>query len=174
MADSSILKDGKPFFIPDFAKDFRFNTSIVVRISRLGKNISAKFAPRYYDAITVGLLVKAVDIEAKYNEVEQNCAIAQAFDGAAILGRLIPIEEIGDINNISYSAHINNEKVHSENTKNMCLNIDRLIEYLSHYFTMKIGDYIFTGYSADAIKLENCNIISAKINGYEVMNFRIK
>ncbi|MEF9923357.1 MAG: fumarylacetoacetate hydrolase family protein [Muribaculaceae bacterium] len=174
MTDSAILKDGKPFFIPNFANDFRFNTSVVVRINRLGKNIAKKFAPRYYDAITVGLSVKACDLEAQFKDFGTTCATAQAFDSAAIIGNFIPVENFYDVNDLPFSSSINNKEVFIGTTKDMCMKIDSQIEYLSQFFTMKIGDIIFTGCPDVAIKMEIDDVITAKINNSEVLNFRVK
>jgi hypothetical protein len=173
--DSGILKDGKPFFIPGFAETFTFYPSLIVRINRLGKNISAKFAHRYYDAVTLGLTVHAEDIGRHFSDAGLPGAIANAFDGAAILGEFNGIEKFSDINDLKLITSINGKTVSEFNTGQMVHNIDFLIEYLSKYFTLKIGDLIYTGSPHESKQTLSLNqLITASINDTEVLNFKTK
>lgn len=173
--DSAILKDGKPFFIPDFSEAFTFCPSLIVRINRLGKNISCKFAHRYYDAVTLGLTVHAENIDNHSQTEGIENSIANTFDGSAILGEFNDIEKFGDINNLKLTTNINGETVSEFNTGKMIHNIDFLIEYLSKYFTLKIGDLIYTGSPVESKQTISFNqIITASINDTEVLNFKTK
>lgn len=174
MADSTLLKDGKPFFIPDFSQDIRFHTSIVVKINRLGKNISSRFAHRYYDEITIGLTLKAEDIAKKYSELGLPSDIATSFDGAAILGEFINKDEIENLDNISYSLSINEDERLMGRSNDLILKIDELIEYISKYFTLKIGDILYTGYNSISLPIEMNQKISATLNGKVVLDFKTK
>ena len=174
MADSTLLKDGKPFFIPDFSQDIRFHTSIVVKINRLGKNISSRFAHRYYDEITIGLTLKAEDIAKKYSELGLPSDIATSFDGAAILGEFINKDEIENLDNIYYSLSINEDERLMGRINDLILKIDELIEYISKYFTLKIGDILYTGYNSISLPIEMNQKISATLNGKVVLDFKTK
>ena len=129
-SDSSLLKDGKPFFIPDFSSEVHYETEIVVRIDRLGKNIAERFAHRYYNEVTVGI---------------DFTAISKAFDNSAVIGTFIPLEQAGDVNRLPFHLDINGSKVQEGNTSNMLFSVDKIIAYVSRFFTLKIGDLIYTG-----------------------------
>ncbi len=174
MADSSLLKDGKPLFLPDFAKEFIAYPALVVKINRLGKNIAKRFASRYYDAVTVGLCVEAHDF-SNNAKIAGTASIVNAFDGAAILGDFIPIENYdltsNHIINISSTSGDNIEL----NTADMILDIDSLVEELSKYYTFKIGDILFTGYKPElGIKLSINDNIIGKLDNNELLHFKIK
>ena len=132
-SDSSLLKDGKPFFIPDFSSEVHYETEIVVRIDRLGKNIAERFAHRYYNEVTVGIDFTARDLQNK------------AFDNSAVIGTFIPLEQAGDVNRLPFHLDINGSKVQEGNTSNMLFSVDKIIAYVSRFFTLKIGDLIYTG-----------------------------
>lgn len=174
MADSSLLKDGKPLFLPDFAEKFIAYPSLVVRINRLGKNIAKRFASRYYDAVTVGLCVEAHNFRAS-NGIADCDSVINAFDGAAILGDFIPVEDINDLNNCPFSVNYGNGETITLNSANLTMSIDSLIEELSKYFTFKIGDILFTGYNTDnSFTLSINDIVSGTINENEALHFKVK
>ena len=173
--DSAILKDSKPFFIPDFSERFIFYPSLVVRINRLGKNISRNFAHRYYDAVTLGITIHAEDINESFLSSGLPNSIANAFDGSAVLGEFHEIDKLGKINDLKLITRINGDKVSEFNTERLILNTDTLIEYLSKYFTLKIGDLIYTGYPQESKQAITFNQhITASINDMEVLNFKTK
>lgn len=171
MSDSSLLKDGKPFFVPDFANEFVGSPSIVIRICRLGKNIAAKFANRYYDALTVGLALTAKGMSGSI--AGDGGALTNAFDGAAILGDFVPKENVAQPFELSVSV---DEKEKAKHTYDEEINrIDKLIEYISRYFTLKIGDIIYADIdeqSAFPMKIDTH--VSARLNGSEVLHFKVK
>lgn len=174
MADSSLLKDGKPLFLPDFAEEFIAHPALVVRINRLGKNIAKRFAPRYYDAVTVGLCVEARGFR-DMQKLSGSQSVVNAFDGAAILGDFIEMEHIDDINNLSFSVSQNDSEVAVINSQELLNDVDSLIEELSKYFTFKIGDILFTGYREDiSIKLNINDLISGRIADSTPLNFKVK
>lgn len=173
--DSAILKDGKPFFIPDFSETFTFYPSLVIRINRLGKNISRNFAYRYYSDVTFGITVIADDISKHFLSAGLPNSIANAFDGSAILGEFKEIERFGNINNLRLTAKINNKTVYEFNTNQMILDTDSIIEYLSKYFTLKIGDLVYTGSPLKSKQTLYFNQhITALINDIEVLSFKTK
>lgn len=171
MSDSSLLKDGKPFFLPDFADSFVCSPSIVFRVNRLGKNIAKKFSPRYYDAVTIGVAVKAYGIKGEFACGDAG-SLADAFDGAAILGDFIPINEVDKPFDFDFLA--DGESVMKGDSSKLSADIDSLIEYLSRYFTLKIGDIIFACNPQPCHTLKIDSVLSATLNGNEVLHFKVK
>lgn len=144
-ADSSLLKDGKPFFVPDHLGRIDYETEVVVRICRLGKSISEQFAHRYYDAVTVGIDFTARDLQKKLREEGQPWEIAKGFDGAAVIGDWVEKEKFLDIQGIHFSLNVNGERKQEGCTSDMLCTVDRLIAYISQFFTLKTGDILYTG-----------------------------
>jgi len=143
--DSAVLPKKNPFFIPAFSNAIHHEIEVVLRIHRLGKSIQAKFAHKYYNQISVGIDFTARDIQARCKEKGHPWEIAKAFDGSAVLGEFLPKEEVGDLNDLNFHLTVNGETRQQGNTRDMLFHFDRLIEYVSQFMTLKIGDLIFTG-----------------------------
>jgi 2-keto-4-pentenoate hydratase/2-oxohepta-3-ene-1,7-dioic acid hydratase in catechol pathway len=144
-ADSALLKDHKPFFIPDWSRRVDYETELVVRICRLGKSIPERFAYRYYDAVTVGIDFTARDIQQEARQKGLPWEICKGFDGSAAIGEWVPVEELGDIQSLRFHLDINGKKVQEGTTADMLFRIDELIAYISQFFTLKTGDMLYTG-----------------------------
>ena len=144
-ADSALLKDHKPFFIPDWSEQVDYETELVVRICRLGKGISQRFAHRYYDAVTVGIDFTARDLQRKLCEVGQPWELCKGFDGAAAIGEWVPVEKFRDIQAIHFHLDINGKTVQEGCSSDMLYKVDELISYISRWFTLKTGDILYTG-----------------------------
>lgn len=144
-SDSSLLKDGKPFFIPDFSSEIHYETELVVKIDRLGKNIAERFAHRYYSEVTVGIDFTARDLQRRLREQGLPWEICKAFDNSAVIGTFIPQEEAGNVNQLSFHLDMNGKTVQQGNTADMLFSVDQIIAYVSRFFTLKIGDLIYTG-----------------------------
>ena len=143
-SDSSLLKDGKPFFIPDFSSEIHYETELVVKIDRLGKNIAERFAHRYYSEVTVGIDFTARDLQRRLREQGLPWEISKAFDNSAVIGTFIPLEEAGNVNQLSFHLDMNGKTVQQGNTADMLFSVDQIIAYVSRFFTLKIGDLIYT------------------------------
>ncbi len=143
--DSSILKNNKPFFLPGFSSSIHYEVEVVIRISKLGKGISEKFAPRYYDSLTLGLDLTARDIQSRNAAAGLPWELSKGFDGAAPLGRFIPVSSLHDINNLDFRLEINGKTVQQGNTSDMIFSINKIVAFVSKFFTLKTGDLIFTG-----------------------------
>lgn len=143
--DSAILKDGKPFFIPDFSQEIHYETELVVRINRLGKNIASRFASRYYDAVTVGIDFTARDLQRKFREAGQPWELCKGFDNSAALGTFVPVQQFNDIQKLNFHLTIDDKEVQRGCTADMLFRIDDIIAYVSRFVTLKIGDLLFTG-----------------------------
>lgn len=133
------------FFIPDFSSQIEYETELVVRINRLGKNIAPRFAHRYYDAITVGIDFTARDIQNSLRAQGKPWELSKGFDNSAVIGEFISVEEFKDIQNIDFHLDINGMELQRGNSRDMIFSIDEIIAYISKFYTLKIGDIIYTG-----------------------------
>lgn len=143
--DSALLKDSKPFFIPDDLGCIEYETEIVVRICRLGKTIPQRFAHRYYDAVTVGIDFTARELQQKLSDAGHPWDLCKGFDGAAVLGQWVDVDKFRDIQALRFHLDINGRTVQEGFTGDMLYKIDELIAYISRYFTLKTGDVLYTG-----------------------------
>lgn len=171
--DSSILPKKMPFFIPPFSNDVHYEVEVLVKINKVGKHISQKFAYKYYDTIGLGIDFTARDVQAKCKEKGLPWEKAKAFDGSAIIGEFYPKEDF-DLENLSFQLHKNDEVVQDGNTSGMLWKIDELISYVSQYFTLKKGDVIFTGTPAGVGKVEENDVLTGVIEGRQSFQIKVK
>ena len=171
--DSAILQRNKPFFIPYFSDNVQYEAEVVIRINRLGKAIQAKFAHKYYDELTLGIDFTARDLQNKLKEKSLPWERSKGFDGSAALGKWIKKDGL-NLKKLSFSLDINGKTVQNGNTSDMMWSIDQLIEETSKFFTLKIGDIIYTGTPAGIGKVNINDDLIGYIEGNEVMHFRIK
>ncbi len=143
--DTAILLKRHPFVIPEFSADVHYEVELLVRINKIGKYIDSKFAHKYYDEIGLGIDFTARDLQARLKERGLPWEKAKSFDGAAVIGNFIDKQEFENLEDIQFRLERNGEVVQHGNSKQMIWNIDALIAYISQYFTLKIGDVIFTG-----------------------------
>lgn len=172
--DTALLKDGKPFLLPDFSDEMHYETEIVVKVNRLGKTIAERFAHRYYDEITVGIDFTARDLQRKQKELGLPWEIAKSFDNSAAIGEFISNSEFEDIQNINFHLDINESTVQQGNTKDMIYSVDRIISYISRFFTLKIGDLIFTGTPAGLGAVNINDHLQGYIEDRKLLDFRVK
>lgn len=144
-ADSALLKDRKPFFVPDFMGRIDYEAELVVRICRLGKTIPQRFAHRYYDAVTLGIDFTARDMQRRFREKGMPWDLCKGFDGSAAIGEWVDINKFRYIQAINFRLNINGSTVQEACTSDMLYGVDELIAYISRYFTLKTGDLIYTG-----------------------------
>ena len=172
--ESAQLKDSKPFFIPDFSNEIHYETEVVVKINRLGKHIDEKFAHRYYEELTVGIDFTARDLQRKLKENGLPWEIAKGFDGSAAIGNFISKKEIQDIQNINFHLDINSKTVQHGNTKDMIFSVDKIIAYVSQFFTLKIGDLIYTGTPAGVGPVKIDDHLEGYLENNKLLDFSIK
>ncbi len=172
--DSALLKKNKPFFLPDFSSDIHYEAEIVVKISKLGKSISSRFAPRYYDELTLGIDMTARDLQGRFSKAGYPWELSKGFDGAAPVGDFVPVSTIGNISNVSFRLEINDRIVQQSNTSDMIFGVNEIIEYVSEYFTLKTGDLIFTGTPAGVGPLRRNDHLVAYLEERPLLDFRIK
>jgi|TARA_B110000967_G_scaffold44538_1_gene44712 2-keto-4-pentenoate hydratase/2-oxohepta-3-ene-1,7-dioic acid hydratase in catechol pathway len=172
--DTAILLKKQPFFIPEFSNEVHHEVEILVKINRIGKHIDRKFAHKYYDEIGLGIDFTARDLQSKLKEKGLPWEKAKAFDGAAVVGSFLSKSDFKDINDINFRLEKNDEVQQRGNTSSMLWKIDTLIEYISKYFTLKIGDIIFTGTPSGVAKVDSNDILKGFIEEKEVFSIKIK
>ncbi|MBG26996.1 MULTISPECIES: fumarylacetoacetate hydrolase family protein [Croceibacter] len=173
--DTAILLKKQPFFIPDFSSDVHYEVEVLVKINRIGKHIEKEFAHKYYDEIGLGIDFTARDLQKKLKEKGLPWEKAKSFDGAAVIGDTwINKSEIEDINNLNFTLERNAQVVQKGNTSFMLWKIDELIEYVSKYFTLKIGDVIFTGTPSGVGKVNPEDKLKGFIEDKQIFNIKIK
>ncbi|WP_299675492.1 fumarylacetoacetate hydrolase family protein [uncultured Tenacibaculum sp.] len=171
--DSAILPKNIPFFIPPFSNEIHYEVEVLVKINKVGKHISSKFAHKYYDTVGLGIDFTARDVQAVCKEKGLPWEKAKAFDGSAIVGQFFPKEDF-DLENLSFQLQKNEEVVQDGNTSSMLWKIDELIAYVSQYFTLKKGDLIFTGTPAGVGKVEENDILTGIIDGKQSFQIKVK
>lgn len=172
--DSALLKDGKPFFIPDFSNQMEYETELVVRINRLGKNISERFAHRYYDAVTVGVDFTARDLQKKFREGGMPWELCKGFDNSAAIGDWIPVSRFEDVQKLNFRLDIDGNPVQQGNTADMLFGVDRIIAYVSQFCTLKIGDLLFTGTPVGVGPVKIDNHLEGYLENEKVLDFYIR
>ena len=172
--DSALLKDGKPFFIPDFCERVDYETELVVRICRLGKNISERFAHRYYDAVTVGIDFTARDLQQRFRASGRPWELCKGFDNAAVIGDWVPVERMKAIQDIRFHLDIDGKTVQQGWTGDMLFSVDRIIAYVSRFCTLKIGDLLYTGTPAGIGPVAIDNHLEGYLEQEKVLDFYIR
>lgn len=172
--DTAILVKKQPFFIPDFSNDIHYEVEVLVKINKVGKYIDRKFAHKYYNEIGLGIDFTARDLQASLKEKGLPWEKAKAFDGSAVIGDWIPVDQIKDVNAIEFSLKKNENIVQIGNTSLMLWKIDELIEFISKYFTLKIGDVIFTGTPAGVGKVEPNDRLAGYIEDKQMFSITVK
>ncbi len=170
--DSAILSKKMPFVIPSFSKNVHYEVEVIVKICKLGKHIQPKFAANYYNEIGLGIDFTARDIQAESKKKGLPWEKAKAFDGSALVGKFYNKEIFEDLNKLPFQLYKNNQLVQDGNTSAMLWKIDELISYVSQFFTLKIGDIIFTGTPAGVGKVERGDILKGTLNNVD--NFIVK
>lgn len=173
-ADSALLKNHKPFFIPDHLGPIEYETELVVRICRLGKSIPERFARRYYDAITVGIDFTARELQQKLRRKGYPWELCKGFDGAASVGEWVPVEKFHDIQALRFHLDINGHTVQEGYTGDMLFKVDELIAYISRYFTLKTGDMLYTGTSAGVGPVNIDDHLEGYLEDRRVLEFNCK
>lgn len=172
--ETALLKDGKPLFLPPYSNRIEHEAEVVVRISRVGKNVAPRFAHRYYDALTLGVDFTARDLQQELRKNGAPWELSKGFDGAAAIGSWIPKEELPLENGINFSLQVNGNTVQEGNTLDMIHSIDNIIAYVSKFFTLKMGDILYTGTPAGVGPVAINDHITGYIDNRKVLEFNIK
>ena len=172
--DSSIILNKKPFFIPDFSQNIHYELELIIKISRLGKHIQEKFSHKYYDFIGLGIDFTARDLQSDLKSKGLPWEKSKAFDGSCFISKWINKSEFNDVNNLNFNLNKNGKTVQKTNSKLMLWKIDELISYISTFFTLKIGDVIFTGTPAGVGKVSIGDNLEGFIEDNKIFNLNIK
>ncbi|GAB6395617.1 MAG: fumarylacetoacetate hydrolase family protein [Bacteroidales bacterium] len=172
-AESSLLKNGKPFFIPDFSAEIHYETEIVIKINRLGKNIAERFARRYYNEATVGIDFTARDMQRRLREKGLPWELSKAFDNSAVVGTFVPLEE-GEVRQLPFRLEINGKVAQMGNTADMICPVDRIVAYVSRFFTLKTGDLIYTGTPEGTGKVKAGDRLEGYIGDRKLLAFNVR
>ena len=160
--DSALLRENRPFFIPRFSNQIEHEVELVVRINRLGRNIAPRFANRYYSEVALGVDFTARDLQNQCKQLGAPWEISKAFDNSAVVSDFISLDELSDIQDIHFSLQKNGQIQQQGHTKDMLFSVNELIAYISQFFTLKIGDLIFTGTPAGVSPVA----INDRLTGY--------
>lgn len=173
--DSALLRDGKPFFLPDFSDDVQYETEVVVRICRLGKHIAPRFASRYYDAVTVGIDFTARDLQNRFRAGGLPWELSKGFDNSAAIGRFIPLEQLGgNVQQLDFRLDIDGREVQRGCTADMLFRVDDILSYVSRFMTLKMGDLLFTGTPAGVGPAAVGQHLQGYLGEEEVLDFYIR
>ena len=173
--DTSILLKKQPFFIPDFSDDIHYEVEVLVKIKKIGKHIQEKFAHKYYDEIGLGIDFTARDLQQKLKEKGLPWEKAKAFDGAAVIGnKWLNKKDLSNVDELNFSLQKNGEVVQQASTSHMLWKIDELIAYISTYFTLKIGDIIFTGTPSGVGKVSPDDRLEGFLEDQKMFSIKVK
>jgi 2-keto-4-pentenoate hydratase/2-oxohepta-3-ene-1,7-dioic acid hydratase in catechol pathway len=173
-AKNALLQPGRPFYYPDFSKDIHYEAELVIKLCKNGKHIAEKFARKYYNQVTVGLDFTARDLQQKQKEKGLPWEIAKAFDDSAVVGTFQAIPEDRNVQDYRFELRKNNETVQQGWAGDMLNSIDRVIAYASTFFSLNIGDLIFTGTPAGVGPIEVHDRLEAFLEGERVLALDIK
>lgn len=174
MPETALIQKNQPFFYPDFSNDIHYEVELVLKINKLGKNIEEKFAHRYYDEIGIGIDFTARDLQQQLKSKGLPWEKSKCFDGAAPLGKFVSKDQLPPVDNISFTLEKNGEQVQQGNSGMMINSFDVIIAHVSKYFTLKIGDLIFTGTPAGVGPVKIGDNLVAKIEGKELLKVPVR
>ncbi|MEJ5962718.1 fumarylacetoacetate hydrolase family protein [Pedobacter immunditicola] len=172
--DTALLKDNKPFYIPDFSNDIHYELEVVLKICKEGKHIQEKFAANYYEEIGLGIDFTARDIQSRHKEKGLPWELAKSFDNSAAVSNFIPKTQVENIYDFDFKLDINQENRQLGNTKNLLFSFEKIIAFVSQYITLKKGDLIFTGTPEGVGQVLAGDHLEAWLNGEKLLNFNIK
>ena len=172
--DSAVLLKKNPFYIPDFTDNVHHEVEIVVKIKKIGKHIDRKFAHKYYDEIGLGIDFTARDLQSELKAKGLPWEKAKAFDGSAVVGNFLQKSTLDSVDGIDFRLEKNGEIVQKASTALMLWKIDELIEYISTYFTLKIGDLIFTGTPSGVARVQKNDQLTGYIQDQEMFSIKVK
>jgi 2-keto-4-pentenoate hydratase/2-oxohepta-3-ene-1,7-dioic acid hydratase in catechol pathway len=171
--DSALLRNNNPFFIPDFSKEIHHELELVVKIKKIGKSIPLQFSRDYYDEIGLGIDFTARDVQSELKAKGLPWEKAKGFDHSAVISNFMSIEGL-DLSNLNFSLQKNGIVVQQGNTQQMIHNIDTIISYVSQFFTLKIGDYIYTGTPAGVGAVAPNDLLEGFIESNSMFRFYVK
>lgn len=172
--DTAVLKDNSPFFLPDFSSNIHYETELVVRIGKMGKCVSRKFARRYIDGVGLGVDFTARDLQNQFKEKGNPWELCKAFDNSAPISNFLPIEKFPDLSDVHFHLMLNGEKVQDGHTAEMFFPVEEIVEYVSKFITLKTGDLIFTGTPKGVGPVKEGDRLVGYLEGEKMFDFEVK
>lgn len=172
--DTALLRDDMPFYVPDWAKRFDYEAELVFRISRLGRHIEERFASRYYDSVGLGIDFTARDLQSELTAKGRPWEICKAFDYSAAISKFIPLSELPPAGELSFSLKVNGEERQKATAAEMIHSVDKIIAYVSRFFSLRIGDLIFTGTPTGVGPVKEGDRLEGEICGRKMLDFKIR
>jgi acylpyruvate hydrolase len=172
--DTAVLKDNKPFYIPEFSSDIHYELEIVLKICKEGKHVAEKFASNYYDEIGLGIDFTARDIQTQHKEKGLPWELAKAFDNSAAISSFLPKSEFGDLYDLKFELQINKETRQLGHTANLLFSFEKIIAFVSQYITLKKGDLIFTGTPEGVGQVKMGDQLEGWLEGKQLLDFNVK
>lgn len=172
--DTALLKDNKPFYIPDFSSDIHYELEVVLKICKEGKHIAEKFATNYYDEIGLGIDFTARDIQTEHKEKGLPWELAKAFDHSAVVSSFSPKTDFSNLYDLNFELQVNKELRQKGHTANLLFSFESIISFVSQYITLKKGDLIFTGTPEGVGQIKQGDQLEAWLEGKQLINFGVK
>ena len=172
--DTAVLKDNKPFYLPDFSSDIHYELEVVLKICKVGKHIAEKFAANYYDEIGLGIDFTARDLQAELKSKGLPWELAKAFDHSAVVSDFLPKSDFANMNDLRFELQLNKETRQKGHTANLLFSFDSIIAFVSQYITLKKGDLIFTGTPEGVGQVKQGDQLEAWLEGKQLINFGVK
>jgi 2-keto-4-pentenoate hydratase/2-oxohepta-3-ene-1,7-dioic acid hydratase in catechol pathway len=172
--DTALLKNGEPFYLPDFSNDVHHEVELVIKISKVGKNIQEQFARNYFTEIGLGVDFTARDLQTQLKEKGLPWELAKAFDNSAPLGDFISVADRKELNNIAFGLQKNGTWVQQGNAADMIFSFEKIIAFASTYFTLKVGDLIYTGTPAGVGPVKIGDVLEGFLEGKSALKFEVK
>jgi 2-keto-4-pentenoate hydratase/2-oxohepta-3-ene-1,7-dioic acid hydratase in catechol pathway len=172
--DSALLQRRLPFFIPKFSSEIHHELELVIKINKNGKNIAERFAPKYFDEVTVGIDFTARDLQQQLKSKGLPWELSKGFDGSGPTGEFIEVDKLESLNNINFHLNINGEIKQKGNSGDMIFSFSKIISYISEFITLKNGDLIFTGTPAGVGKVNKGDKLEAFIEDKKLLTVNIK
>jgi acylpyruvate hydrolase len=172
--DTAVLKDNKPFYIPDFSTDIHFELEVVLKVCKEGKHISEKFAANYYDEIGLGIDFTARDIQTQHKEKGLPWELAKAFDNSAAISNFLPKSDFFNVYNMGFELKVNDQTRQNGHTSNLLFSFEKIIAFVSQYITIKKGDLIFTGTPEGVGQVKPGDHLAAWLEGKQLLDFNVK
>ena len=172
--DTALLIRNRPFYYPPFSSEVHYEVELVLKISKVGKNIQKKFAHTYYDEIGIGLDMTARDLQDSAKQKGLPWAIAKGFDQSAPISKFVPKTQFSDLKNINFRLDVNGNTLQKGNSGLMIYDFDEIIMHISTYMTLRTGDYIFTGTPAGVGPVKIGDKLEAWIEGEKLLSCAIK
>jgi len=172
--DTAIIKKNQPFFIPSFSTDIDYEVEVIIKINRIGKHIQKRFSHKYYQDVSLGIDFTARKLQSQLKNLGLPWEKSKSFDGSALIGKWISKDNFKDLNSLTFELLKNEESVQKANTSKMIYDIDSIISYCSSYFTLKIGDIIFTGTPKGVSRVNVNDVFEGFLEDNKVFSIKIK